>query len=73
MLPYLYLVPAFFGDERDHLLPPYLPGYRIFHRLPDQGLRLGLASPELNFIGLQNYIDILTGGLPVQNFEFSGC
>jgi len=33
-------------------------------------LRYGLASPELNFIGFKNYIDILTGGLPVQNFDF---
>jgi arabinogalactan oligomer/maltooligosaccharide transport system permease protein len=33
-------------------------------------LRLGLQSPNLNFIGLQNYIRIVSGGLPVQNFDF---
>ncbi len=33
-------------------------------------LLLGLNSPKLNQIGLQNYIDIITGGLPVQNFDF---
>lgn len=33
-------------------------------------LRLGLASPALNFIGLENYVKILTGGLPVQDFDF---
>ena len=33
-------------------------------------LRYGLASPELNIIGFKNYIDILTGKLPVQNFDF---
>jgi arabinogalactan oligomer/maltooligosaccharide transport system permease protein len=30
----------------------------------------GLSTGDLKFIGLKNYIDILTGGLPVQNFEF---
>lgn len=29
-----------------------------------------LASPNLNYIGVKNYVDIVTGGLPVQNFEF---
>ena len=31
---------------------------------------LGMASPDLENVGLQNYKDIVTGGLPVQNFEF---
>jgi arabinogalactan oligomer/maltooligosaccharide transport system permease protein len=33
-------------------------------------LMLGMDSPDLENIGLQNYKDIVTGGLPVQNFEF---
>jgi len=33
-------------------------------------LLLGLNSPKLNHIQLQNYKDIITGGLPVQNFDF---
>ncbi|HEY6073298.1 MAG TPA: sugar ABC transporter permease, partial [Anaerolineales bacterium] len=31
---------------------------------------LQLRSPKLNYVGFQNYIEIFTGGLPVQNFEF---
>jgi arabinogalactan oligomer/maltooligosaccharide transport system permease protein len=33
-------------------------------------LLLQLASPKLQHVGAQNYVDIITGGLPVQNFEF---
>ncbi len=33
-------------------------------------LLLGLKSPELRFIGFKNYVDILTGALPVENFNF---
>ena len=33
-------------------------------------LLLQLRSPKLNYIGFKNYIDIFTGGLPVQNFDF---
>jgi arabinogalactan oligomer/maltooligosaccharide transport system permease protein len=41
-----------------------------FTNFETKHLLKGLASPDLEFVGLKNYINILTGGLPVQNFEF---
>lgn len=69
-LPYLYLIPAFLVMS---IITFYPLVYQIIVSFTDfatKDLRLGLASPELNFVGLKNYVDILTGGLPVQNFEF---
>lgn len=69
-LGYLYLIPAF-------LILLVISFYPLFYQLlisftdfQTKDLRLGLASPALNFIGLENYVKILTGGLPVQDFDF---
>jgi arabinogalactan oligomer/maltooligosaccharide transport system permease protein len=70
MLPYLYLLPAFAVMAVITFYPLVYQIIISFTDFQTKDLRLGLASPELNFIGTQNYIDILTGGLPVQNFEF---
>ncbi|PKN92196.1 MAG: sugar ABC transporter permease [Chloroflexi bacterium HGW-Chloroflexi-6] len=70
MLPYLYLIPAFLVMTVITFYPLFYQVIVSFTDFQTKDLRFGLASPELNFIGLQNYIDILTGGLPVQNFEF---
>ncbi len=70
ILPYLYLVPAFAVMAVITFYPLIYQLIVSFTDFQTKDLRFGLASPELNFIGLKNYIDILTGGLPVQNFEF---
>lgn len=70
LLPYLYLVPAFAVMAVITFYPLVYQLIVSFTDFQTKDLRYGLASPALNFIGFQNYIDILTGGLPVQNFEF---
>lgn len=70
ILPYLYLVPAFSVMAVITFYPLVYQLIVSFTDFQTKDLRYGLASPELNFIGIKNYIDILTGGLPVQNFEF---
>ncbi len=70
MLPYLYLLPAFAVMAVITFYPLIYQIIVSFTDFQTKDLRYGLASPVLNFIGFKNYIDILTGGLPVQNFEF---
>lgn len=70
ILPYLYLVPAFAVMAVIVFYPLIYQLIVSFTDFQTKDLRYGLASPELNFIGFKNYIDILTGGLPVQNFDF---
>jgi len=69
-LPYIYLLPAFLVMGVITFYPLIYQVIVSFTDFQTKDLRLGLASPELNWIGFKNYIDILTGGLPVQNFEF---
>lgn len=71
ILPYLYLVPAFAVMSVITFYPLIYQVIISFTDFQTKDLRFGLASPELNFIGLKNYTDILTGGLPVQNFNFT--
>lgn len=70
ILPYLYLVPAFAIMAVITFYPLIYQLIVSFTDFQTKDLRFGLASPQLNFVGIQNYIDILTGGLPVQNFDF---
>jgi len=70
MIPYLYLLPAFAVMAVITFYPLIYQMIVSFTDFQTKDLRFGLASPELHFIGLKNYVDILTGGLPVQNFEF---
>jgi arabinogalactan oligomer/maltooligosaccharide transport system permease protein len=70
MIPFLYLLPAFAVMAVITFYPLLYQLIVSFTDFQTKDLRFGLASPQLNFIGLQNYVDILTGGLPVQNFEF---
>ncbi len=70
LTPYLYLVPAFAVMAVIVFYPLVYQMIVSFTDFQTKDLRFGLDSPELNFIGLKNYIDILTGGLPVQNFNF---
>lgn len=70
ILPYLYLVPAFLVMGVITFYPLIYQVIISFTSFQTKDLLLGLKSPTLEFVGLKNYIDILTGGLPVQNFEF---
>jgi arabinogalactan oligomer/maltooligosaccharide transport system permease protein len=69
-LPYLYLLPAFLVMGVITFYPLIYQVIVSFTDFQTKDLRFGLSSPVLNFIGLKNYIDIFTGGLPVQDFEF---
>lgn len=70
ILPYLYLVPAFAVMAVITFYPLIYQLIISFTDFQTKDLRFGLASPQLHWIGFKNYVDILTGGLPVQNFEF---
>ena len=68
--PYLYLVPAFLVMSVITFYPLIYQVIVSFTDFQTKDLLRGLASENLNRVGVQNYVDILTGGLPVQNFEF---
>jgi len=69
-IPYLYLLPAFLVLGVITFYPLIYQVIISFSDFQTKDLLLGLNSPKLNWIGLQNYKDIIFGGLPVQNFEF---
>ncbi|RJP55076.1 MAG: sugar ABC transporter permease [Anaerolineaceae bacterium] len=69
-LPYYYLLPAFLVMGVITFYPLIYQVIISFTDFQTKDLFKQLASPELKFIGFQNYADIVTGGLPVQNFEF---
>lgn len=68
--PYLYLLPAFVVLGVITFYPLVYQVIISFTDFQTKDLLLGLNSPKLNWIGLQNYKDIIFGGLPVQNFDF---
>lgn len=70
VLPYLYLLPAFLVMAVIVFYPLIYQIIISFTDFQTKDLRLGLSSPQLNFIGGKNYVDIFTGALPVQDFEF---
>lgn len=69
-LPYLYLLPAFIVLGIVAFYPLIFQVIISFTDFSTKDLLLQLKSPELHQIGLKNYVDILLGGLPVQNFQF---
>jgi arabinogalactan oligomer / maltooligosaccharide transport system permease protein len=70
MLPYIYLLPAFLVMSIITFYPLIYQVIISFTDFQTKDLLLQLASPKLQNVGLKNYVDIITGGLPVQNFEF---
>ncbi len=70
MLPYVYLLPAFLVMSVITFYPLIYQVIISFTDFQTKDLLLQLASPKLQHVGLKNYVDIVTGGLPVQNFEF---
>ncbi len=69
-LPYLYLAPAFIVMGIITFYPLVYQFIISFSDFQTKDLLGGLTSSKLNWIGIKNYIEIFTGGLPVQNFEF---
>ena len=70
ILPYYYLVPAFLIMGVITFYPLIYQVIISFTNFETKDLLLGLNSPVLKFVGLKNYIDIFTGALPVENFNF---
>jgi len=70
ILPYIYLTPAFVIMAIITFYPLIYQVIISFSDFQTKDLLLQLRSPRLEWIGIQNYIDIFTGGLPVQNFDF---
>ncbi len=70
VLPYLYLLPAFAVMGVITFYPLIYQVIISFTDFQTKDLLLQLNSPKLNNVGFENYIDIITGKLPVQNFEF---
>jgi arabinogalactan oligomer/maltooligosaccharide transport system permease protein len=69
-LPYLYLAPAFIVMGIVTFYPMIYQFIISFSDFQTKDLLHGIASSTLHWIGVKNYVDIFTGGLPVQNFEF---
>ncbi|TRZ50020.1 sugar ABC transporter permease, partial [bacterium] len=70
ILPYIYLTPAFVIMAIITFYPLIFQMIISFSDFQTKDLLLQLKSPNLHWIGIKNYIDIFTGGLPVQNFDF---
>lgn len=70
ILPYLYLVPAFLVMGVITFYPLIYQVIVSFTNFETKDLLLGLSSPKLSFVGVKNYANIITGGLPVENFNF---
>lgn len=70
MLPYMYLLPAFIVMGVITFYPLIYQVIISFTDFQTKDLLKQLSSPDLHYIGIKNYIDIVMGGLPVQNFEF---
>jgi arabinogalactan oligomer / maltooligosaccharide transport system permease protein len=69
-LAYLYLVPAFLIMAVIVFYPLVYQVIISFSNFETRHLREGLQSPDLKWIGFDNYVKIITGGLPVQDFNF---
>ena len=69
-LPYYYLLPAFILMGVITFYPLIYQVIISFTDFQTKDLLKQLSSPELNYVGIQNYVEIVMGGLPVQNFEF---
>ncbi len=66
--PYLYLIPAMLVMA---VMTYYPMAYGVWMSFTDYGLKnLRVDSPLPNAVGLQNYIDILTGAVAIPNFDF---
>ncbi len=66
--PYFYLIPAAVVMG---IITFYPLGFQIWMSFTNYGLaNLRVTAPAPDFVGLSNYIKILTNDLPLQNFNF---
>jgi arabinogalactan oligomer/maltooligosaccharide transport system permease protein len=66
--PYFYLIPAAIVMG---IITFYPLAFQVWMSFTNYGLaNLRLTAPAPNWVGLDNYIKILTGDLPLQNFSF---
>ncbi|HXG39343.1 MAG TPA: sugar ABC transporter permease [Candidatus Limnocylindrales bacterium] len=65
---YLYLIPAFVVMGIITIYPLLFQVWMSFTDYGIQNLRVGSAPPD--FVGLKNYVDILTSQLAIPNFHF---
>jgi arabinogalactan oligomer/maltooligosaccharide transport system permease protein len=66
--PFLYLLPAFLVMG---VITFYPMGYQVWMSLTDYGIQnIRVGAPLPNFVGLQNYISILTTNLGLSSFNF---
>jgi arabinogalactan oligomer / maltooligosaccharide transport system permease protein len=66
--PYFYLLPAAIVMG---IITFYPLGFQVWMSFTNYGLaNLRLTAPPPTFVGLDNYIKILTNDLPLQNFNF---
>jgi arabinogalactan oligomer/maltooligosaccharide transport system permease protein len=66
--PYLYLLPAFLVMG---VITFYPMGYQVWMSLTDYGIQnIRVDAPLPNFVGLKNYINILTTNLGLSSFNF---
>ena len=70
LTPYWYLVPAFLVMSVITFYPLIYQVILSFTNFETRHLFLGLKSPDLENVGLDNYRQIVDGSLPVQNFNF---
>lgn len=68
IIPYLYLLPAFIVMG---VITFYPMGYQVWMSLTDYGIQnIRVDAPLPNFVGLQNYVNILTTNLGLSSFNF---
>jgi arabinogalactan oligomer/maltooligosaccharide transport system permease protein len=68
IMPYLYLFPAFLVMG---VITFYPMGYQVWMSFTDFGVQnLRVTSPSPNFVGFDNYINILTTNLGLSSFSF---
>src|SRR5437660_1979037 len=66
--PYLYLIPAMLIMT---VMTYYPMAYGLWMSTTDFSLKnLRVGSDPPNFLGLQNFIDILTGSVAIPHFDF---
>ncbi len=67
--PYIYLIPAVIVMSIMTYYPMFYGVWMSFTNYGLKNLRIGSASPD--FVGLRNYIDIITSNIPqIANFDF---
>jgi arabinogalactan oligomer / maltooligosaccharide transport system permease protein len=66
--PYFYLLPAFLVMGVITFYPMIYQVYMSFTDFTLKNLRVNSAPPTL--VGLQNFVDVLSGNIPLSNFNF---